>query len=202
MNERQLEYFLAVLSCGTFSGAAEEVGVSQSAVSQAISALEVRVGAPLFERSHGGVRPTPAGREFQGHAERAQAAMAEAVASVAMVQHLAGGSLEVACPASLAIDPVAPLVAAFRREFPGVTIRLRDLPERDVDEELLFSIGADIAITFEERADGGMQITPIGSIEVVAVLPRPAASTVTVADVLDRGLVTTPRGTAPRLRLP
>lgn len=53
--------FVAVYRAGSVSHAARERGLSQPAMSQALSALEVAVGCPLFERTSRGVRPTPRG---------------------------------------------------------------------------------------------------------------------------------------------
>lgn len=201
MKIRQLEYFLAVTSRGTFSGAATELGVTQSALSQGISALEEAVGAPLFDRSPQGVRLTGAGREFEGPARDAVEATLRGLEAVTRVDRLGGGSLVVACPPTLAVDPLATLLSAFHREFPDVRLRVVDLPEREVDEQRLLDLGADLAVTFAEHVAGDLQATELDPLELVALLPRPARSPVIVHEVLRRGLVVPAQQSAPRLYL-
>lgn len=201
MKIRQLEYFVGVVRRGTFSGAAAELGVTQSALSQAISALEETVGAPLFDRAPQGVRLTVAGREFEGPAREALAAVARGTDAVTRANRLSGGSLVIACPSTLGIDPLANLLSLFHREFPDVRLRVIDLPEREVDEQRLLDLGADLAVTFEEHVASDLQTTRLDPLELVALLPRPASSPVTLDEVLRRGLVVPSEQSAPRLYL-
>jgi DNA-binding transcriptional LysR family regulator len=69
VNLRQLEVFLAVLEQGGFSSASRVTKLTQSTISQHISALEDEVGARLLERSRKGVRPTEAGKILRAHAK-------------------------------------------------------------------------------------------------------------------------------------
>jgi DNA-binding transcriptional LysR family regulator len=73
---RQLEYFIAVVDEGSFTGAAARLHVSQPGLSHQILALERAFGGPLLERLNRGVRLTPAGRIALPHA-RASLAHAE-----------------------------------------------------------------------------------------------------------------------------
>jgi DNA-binding transcriptional LysR family regulator len=68
MELRQLEYFAAVVRHGHFGRAAQDVYVTQSALSQQISRLEDELGLTLLMRSPKGVELTPAGLEFIDHA--------------------------------------------------------------------------------------------------------------------------------------
>src|SRR4051794_22202612 len=62
MELRQVEHFLAVARCGSFTAAAQEVHVVQSALSASIRKLEAELGTPLFERTTRRVALTEAGR--------------------------------------------------------------------------------------------------------------------------------------------
>ena len=87
---RHLLALVAVVETGTFSAAAEELGYTQSAVSQQIGILERIVGAPLFERP-GGRRPvqlTAAGQMLLTHA---RAVIARVSAAAADLRALAAG---------------------------------------------------------------------------------------------------------------
>src|SRR5688572_22934968 len=70
LNLDQLHAFVQVAECGTFSGAAERLGITQPAVSLRLRLLEERVGVVLLERVGKRVRPTAAGAELLDHATR------------------------------------------------------------------------------------------------------------------------------------
>ena len=72
---RQMKYFTAVVECGSFTEAAEECFISQSAVSQQIQALENDLGVKLLHRESRGFSLTPAGEYFY---RRARELLAEA----------------------------------------------------------------------------------------------------------------------------
>ena len=70
MDTRQLAALCAVVERGSFSQAAESLGVTQSAVSQAVRALEQRLGVALIDRSGRRAEPTPEGRAVLARAQR------------------------------------------------------------------------------------------------------------------------------------
>jgi len=85
LNAGRLSVFREVISHGSFSAAADALSYSQSAVSQAIATLEGEIGAPLIERSRGGVRPTPAGAALAGHVGGILAQMEAAEAEIGAI---------------------------------------------------------------------------------------------------------------------
>ena len=70
MNLRQLELFVAIAETGSFSRGAEAVSLTQSTVSQHISALEDEVGTHLFDRTGRGIILTSGGELFLSHERR------------------------------------------------------------------------------------------------------------------------------------
>ena len=75
---RQLQYFVAVAEMGSISGAARQLSVAQSAVTEAVQELESDLGATLLDRSGRGVALTHRGQQFLRHAGRILAAVADA----------------------------------------------------------------------------------------------------------------------------
>ena len=61
---RDVEYVLAVASCGSFSRAARQLYITQPGLSKYIQKLEAQLGTPLFVRRHGKISLTPFGAEF------------------------------------------------------------------------------------------------------------------------------------------
>ncbi|WP_346839755.1 hydrogen peroxide-inducible genes activator [Microbulbifer sp. SAOS-129_SWC] len=74
---KQLEYFVAIAASGSYRRAAEELGVSQPALTTQVAALERSLGLSLFERSRAGTLLTPAGRELLEQARQILLAMRE-----------------------------------------------------------------------------------------------------------------------------
>src|SRR3954470_13501603 len=83
LNLDQLATFAKVVETGSFSAAAEKLGLTQPAVSLQIRQLEKRLGAALLERAGKKARPPAAGSEWLAHADRIDAAVASAIESVA-----------------------------------------------------------------------------------------------------------------------
>lgn len=163
----QIEALIALGEHGSFTRAAQELGLTQSAVSRAIASLERRLGAPVVYRGPGGASLTALGRQA---AEHAHAAMRHLHA----IQDLAA----TADAPQLRVGAVA---SALVRLVPGALDRLRsDWPASQVltvqgdDDELaawLADQTIDLAVTTQPRDNprqGQLELTD----EFLAVLPR------------------------------
>jgi LysR family cyn operon transcriptional activator len=124
----RLRAFLAVASEAGFSRAARRLGQTQSAVSQAIAALERELGEPLFVRDGRRISLTEAGAALRPRAERALAELADARAELSSRRALATGTLRLGTSDTLATYLLPPAFAAFRARFPGVELRLDNRP--------------------------------------------------------------------------
>src|ERR1700684_3548419 len=120
----RLQVLRAVLSHGSFSGAAQSLAYTQSAVSQAIGRLEAEVGAQLIVRDRRGVRPTAAGAALAAHAEALLARAGAAEAELAAVLGLRTGSLRLASFPSAGATLIPQAVARFRAAHPRVALSL------------------------------------------------------------------------------
>lgn len=119
----QLRVFTAVIANGGFGVAAEELGMSQSAVSHALAALERALGAPLVLR-HGSVRPTALGAAILPHAQAALASVTaiDEVVSSHLGQH--AGTVRVAAPPTVCCGLLPQLMRTWRAELPGVEVQV------------------------------------------------------------------------------
>lgn len=152
-----LRVFDAVFRHGSVSRAAQEVGLSQPAASQAVTRLRQLLGDPLFERMHGGVRPTP-------RAERLARAVRTALAT-----------LEVALAEAHTFDPLQasqcfrihlsdigearflpPLMQALREQAPNVKLETLPMPMGEIADALDRG-SLDIAIGFLPGVTGTKQ---------------------------------------------
>jgi DNA-binding transcriptional LysR family regulator len=149
---RLLEAFMAVVQRRSFSGAARDLGLSPSALSQAVRALEQDVGAPLLVRTTRAVNLTEAGARLHARLGPALQAVREAVGSVDASSGTVGGRLRLNVP-RIAIEPVlAPLLATFCRRFPGIELDVA-VDERLVD---IVAAGFDAGIRLSETVERDM----------------------------------------------
>jgi DNA-binding transcriptional LysR family regulator len=186
----------------SFSRAADELGYTQSAVSQQIAALEQEVGLALVDR---GVRPvslTDAGQLLAGHVEHVLEQLATAEAQLDALRGLRAGRLRVAAFGSALGTFLPTAIARFARERPGVEVTVVEA-EPDTSLPLLRAGDVDLAIThgLAATASGdGLDITPLLDDEHRAVLParhRLAASeTVRVRDLAGEAWIV-PRADGP-----
>ncbi len=155
MQRNQLEYFVAVADHGGFTSAAHAIHVSQSALSQAIKALEAEVGGVLFYRTTRGARLTAAGQALLGPARQVLRGFDAASAAVLNVEDLTTGWLDIVSMPMLAADPVATLIGRFHAKWPGVTHRVSDPGAADIID--LVSTGVhEIGVTLDPGVDTGL----------------------------------------------
>lgn len=133
---RHLAALDAVTRAGTFGRAAEQLGYTQSAVSQQISALERAVGASLFDRP-GGPRPvtlTPLGELLVSHARAVLERVDAAVTDIERFQAGAVGRIDIGTFQSVSTALLPSLLARLRAERPHLEARL--IEDNDHDELL------------------------------------------------------------------
>ena len=147
-----LQAFVAVVETGSFTAAADRLGVAKSAVSRRVSALEERLGAQLLQRSTRQLSQTDAGRAFYDRGVRILADLDEAESAVQAVQGELRGRLRVALPLSFGVRHMCAPIADFMREHPRVNFEL-DLNDRRVD---LIQEGADLAIRIGHLGDSSL----------------------------------------------
>ncbi|NLS69969.1 LysR family transcriptional regulator [Bradyrhizobium brasilense] len=119
-----VEAFLAVAQHRSFRRAAAELGVTPSAISQAVRALEARLGAVLFIRTTRSVGLTDAGERFLA---RARPAFEELVAASGAARELGqkpAGLLRITVPRSVVPILLEPLIASFCKAYPEIEVEL------------------------------------------------------------------------------
>lgn len=119
-----IEAFLRVAERRSFRQAADDLGVSPSAVSQAVRALEARVGVALFSRTTRSVGLTEAGARFIAHAQPAFEAMLAASDAAKGLADRPSGLLRLAVPRAVVPLILEPILASFCAAYPEVTIEI------------------------------------------------------------------------------
>lgn len=145
---RQVRYFVAVADSGSVSGAARQLSVSQSAVTEAVKGLESELGAPLLARNGRGVTLTHRGQMFLRHANRILEAVADAGRTINA--DAPAGEVHIGASSVVAGYVLADLLARFRRAFPGIGVRaVEDSPE--YLEHLLINGELDVSVMLVSR---------------------------------------------------
>jgi len=122
---RDLDYFLACCKAGSFTAAAREVHIVQSAMSSAIARLEHDLGVPLFDRSVMPVAVTEHGAVLRTAAQRILDAVQAARDDIAAVSGQVRGTVILGCTLSTGPLDLAAVLADLRDRYPDVIIKLR-----------------------------------------------------------------------------
>lgn len=193
--------FLAVVDHGTFTRAAASSYISQPALSKAVQELEREAGAALFDRTRQGVSLTAAGRALVPHARQVVRDVEAAQAAVTAVTGLAAGSVELACLPTLAADPAAPWIAAFRRAFPGIQVHLADADDPMNLLSMVRNGVVELGITERPSDTDGLTVHRAGDQDLLAVLPPGTAESTApypLTSLLNWPLIVGPPGTSSR----
>ena len=120
----ELAAFMAVASERSFRRAAQRLGLSPSALSHTIRALETRLGARLLNRTTRSVAPTEAGQQLFARLQPVLGEMDAAVREVGAHQDTPRGTVRVNLPRIAAQWVVGPILADFLAAYPGVRVDL------------------------------------------------------------------------------
>ena len=202
MELRQLEYFLAVAEEANFTRAAERVHISQSGVSAQVRALEVELGAPLFDRSGRVARLTEAGTAALPYAQIALNAAADLRQAIDQVKGLIRGHLTIGMVTGCEVKPLFAALAAFHREHPTIELELLE----DTSSMLVAAVrtgAADIALVGAAGSPPEhLSAQVIASEGLVALVPpdHPQAKQkgLPLTELVAYSLVTLPEGTGIR----
>ncbi len=145
MTLHQLRIFLAVARHLSYSRAAEELRLTQPAVSAQVRELERHLGGIFFERVGRAIRLTEAGAELVGYAERISTLADEARLTIEEFGGLRRGRVAVASVSTAGAYVLPPLLGAFRERHPGIRISLQ-VKNRAACQQHLFRSEVDLVV--------------------------------------------------------
>ncbi len=161
----ELAVLVAVLDTGSLIGASRRLRRSPPAVTRALSALEVRIGARLIERTTRHVAPTEAGRLVGEHARRVLAEVDEAMRAGAGHTAELSGLLRVSAPVVFGRLYVGRVVSRFLEAHPGVRAEVL-FSDRYLD---LVEEGLDAAVRIGTLPDSGLVMRLLGHVRRMLV---------------------------------
>ncbi|RKQ97228.1 DNA-binding transcriptional LysR family regulator [Kushneria sinocarnis] len=165
MDTQSLRAFLAVAEQGSFSLAAEQLHLTQPAVSKRVAVLESQIGARLFDRIGRHIGLTEAGHTLLPRARQILVMFDDTQRALANLHGEIGGSLSLATSHHVGLHRLPPLLKAFTRDHPAVRLDLRFLDSEQAYQEVL---------------DGGLELA------VVTLAPSPSQELVTVPVWVDQ----------------
>src|SRR5919204_3141963 len=131
LDVRRLRVLSEVIARGSFSGAAESLHLSQSAVSQQIAVLEREVGVPLLQRTSEGPKLTAAGDALMEHGDAVLCRLEEAERELAQIAGLEGGRLKLASFPTASATLMTSALSLFRQRFPKVELEFSEQEPED-----------------------------------------------------------------------
>jgi DNA-binding transcriptional LysR family regulator len=202
---RDLDYFLTCCQAGSFTAAARQAHIVQSAMSAAVARLEHELGVSLFDRSVTPVTVTEHGAALQAAALRVVEAVQAARDDVAAVSGRVRGTVILGCTLHTGPLDLAAVLAGLRDRHPGVIVHLRQsLAGSAGNLQAVIDGSMDIALTASPADAGpgrpprGVLLTPLISEPLVFVCPADhrlsQRARVTAADLADETILRFPPG--------
>lgn len=185
MNLNHLSIFQAVAARGSISAGAQELHLSQSAVSKQLGEFERTLGVNLFDRLPRGVRLTEAGRLLQGYANTLVAVEGEAEAAIRDLRSGVRGRLRLGASRTVGAYLMPALLARFRRAHADVEIFLhvestgtieRRLIENEIDVGFAEGVAGSEQLDYHEFARDELVLIAAPRHPVTAQDPAPLAS--------------------------
>ena len=167
---RQLQIFKAIVDVGSFTGAGEQLGISQSAISAQIRALEEELGVPLLMRLGRSTRMTPAGEVFLRCARHVLDKLEETRRHLEEHGRGRAGAVRIGAPEPLCNYVLPEVLVELKRQFPRIEARvtsghtaatLARLNAGEIDVALL-----PLPVDAEK-----LRVVEVGRDELVAVVP-------------------------------
>jgi aminoethylphosphonate catabolism LysR family transcriptional regulator len=168
MNHANLRAFHAVASHGSFTRAAQSLGVTQPTLSAQVKALEETYGVALFDRRGRGVAATGLGEQLLEMTRRLFLLEEEADELLSRARDLTAGHLRVAAGGPYY---AVPFLAAFGARYPGVHISL-SIGNSEAVLDALLHYRADVAVISDLEPDPRLEAIPCAEHRLVVFVPR------------------------------
>ncbi|MES5484459.1 LysR family transcriptional regulator [Bradyrhizobium sp. INPA03-11B] len=160
-----MQAFVAVADLEGFAPAARKLGLSPSAITRLIAALEERLGARLLQRTTRQVTLTDAGSRYLERARRILADVEEAEDAVESERTRPEGRLVISAPFGFGRLHVSPVVSAYLKRYPDVGVDLR-LSDRRIN---LVEDGVDLAVRLGHLPDSTLVARHVGQMRRIVV---------------------------------
>jgi DNA-binding transcriptional LysR family regulator len=170
MNFRQVEAFRAVMVTGSASRAADQLQVTQPAISRSILELEKATGFQLFDRVRGRLVPTAEGQLFFRDVETSFHGLDRLRISAARIRDFGTGDIRIASLAALGSTLVPHALRLFRVKHPSIAVTLQVAGSSTV-RELVMSSRFDVGLAADEIDVAGLEHQLFATPKAVCAMP-------------------------------
>lgn len=153
-----IEEYICVVESGSFTAAAEQLGVSKSYVSKQVSQLEDRLGVRLLQRTTRRLTLTESGNTFFGYCKDMSKQFDRAESTLSDMQQTPKGTLRLALNSRYGTHYMAAAVAEFSRKYPELTVEVHS-SFQDVD---LLSGNYDLTLRYDQLEDSTLVARRLG----------------------------------------
>lgn len=171
LNLDQLAAFVSVVDLGSFTAAAEKVGLTQPAVSLQVKLLEQRLGVRLIERVGRRAQPSPAGLELLAHARRILDGCTTAEEAMTPYREGSVGRVRIGSGGTASIHLLPRAIALAKKRMPDleIIVRIGNIDEilRDLETNAL-----DLAVVALPASGRSLEVEPFHDDELLAVAPK------------------------------
>lgn len=174
-----LKSFVATAQTGSFTGAAEQLGISNRLTSKYVAELEQRLGVRLFQRTTRRVGLTPAGEELLARAPGLLYEFDDMLSDLSEGARRVSGTVRISAPLTFGESYVTQMLGRFAQAHPEISVHLRlddkyvDLASDGID--LAFRIGTTDTLTMKFRKLGEIQSVLVASPEYLKKYSAPVA---------------------------
>ena len=194
--------FRTLVEVGNFTRAAEALNVTQPAVTQHVHALERHFGVKLVDIVGRRMRLTTAGEFFAEHAERVLAVAATLERDMRAFADVETGELRLGASMTIGSYGLAPIIAAFRRSHPRITLHVRVANTAEIAAAVLDG-ALSLALVEGTPVDAALEIMPYQADALSIVVPRghrfaKAGATVSAADLRNETFIAREDGSGTR----
>ncbi len=169
MDTKQLRTFVTIVDTASFTRAARRLSVSQSAISQQISALERQLDVKLVQRTGTGARPTAAGHVLLGYARQILSKIDEAQRVLADYEHSGAGVLRIGAGGGACHYLLPGVLKEFHERFPKLELHVMSGHTR-LTLERLQEGDLDVGVLTLPVSQPKLRILDIGRDELVAIV--------------------------------
>ncbi|MNO45233.1 HTH-type transcriptional regulator DmlR [compost metagenome] len=155
----ELRTFVTVIDCGSITSAADQLGLTASAVSRTLSKLEEKLATTLLNRTTRRMKLTEEGAFFLENARHILEQMESLEERLALRQQTPAGRLRINAASPFMLHAVVPHIDAFRQLYPDIELQLNT---NDLNIDLLEQ-STDVAIRIGSLADSTLHARPLGS---------------------------------------
>lgn len=172
METTALQTFIAVAESGSFSQAAEQLFLTQPAVSKRVGALEAELGTRLFDRIGRRVRMTEAGRALLPRARRIVTELEDSRRAISRLSGRVEGRLSIGTSHHIGLHHLPPVLRGFSRAFPDVELDIAFL-DSEAGCEAVEQGELELAIvTLPPQRPAHLEVEPLWEDPLVAVAGR------------------------------